>query len=194
MAEGLPKLTAIFIFLILAVVLIAGIIIIFLPSKRSPESSLNSIQETNMKITSSAFDSYQLIPAKYTCDGQDINPPLTIEGIPAKTKSLVLIMDDPDSPSKVWVHWLVWNIDSQTKEIEENSVPAGAVLGMTDFGKPGYGGPCPGSGTHRYSFRIYALDAVLNLEQGSGKTVLEKAMTGHILAQAELIGRYGRNK
>lgn len=194
MAEGLSKLTAIFIFLILAIVLIAGIIIIFLPSKRLPESSLNSIQETNMKITSSAFEAYQLIPAKYTCDGEDINPPLTIEGIPAKAKSLALIMDDPDSPSKVWVHWLVWNINPQTKEIEENSVPSGAILGMTDFGRPGYGGPCPGSGTHRYSFRVYALDNVLDLEQGAGKSALEKTITGHILAQAELIGRYGRTK
>jgi len=193
MDGSLPKLTAIFIFLILVMVLIAGSIVVFLPLK-APKGLSGLISQENMKITSSAFEAYQLVPAKYTCDGEDINPSLVIEGVPAKAKSLVLIMDDPDSPSKVWVHWLVWNIDIQTKEIKENSVPAGAVLGMTDFGRSGYGGPCPGSGTHRYSFRIYALDNVLVLEKGAGKSALEKVMTGHILAQAELIGRYGRTK
>jgi Raf kinase inhibitor-like YbhB/YbcL family protein len=194
MDGSLPKLTAIFIFLILVVVLVAGTLIVFLPSKKSLKTSPNLIQETNMRITSPAFENYQLIPAKYTCDGQDINPVLVIEGVPEKAKSLVLIMDDPDSPSGDFTHWLVWNIDPQTKEIKEDSVPASAVLGMTDFGKPGYGGPCPGSGTHRYFFKLYALDIVLDLKQGAKKSDLEKAMTGHILAQAELIGKYGRTK
>ena len=190
---SLSKITAMFIFLILVLVLIAGSIIIFLPHKSSKVSS-NLISQENMKITSSAFEAYQLIPPKYTCDGEDINPPLTIEGVPAEAKSLVLIMDDPDSPSGNWDHWLVWNINPQTNEIKENSVPVGAILGINDFNKLEYGGPCPGSGTHRYSFRIYALDNVLNLEQGAGKSALEKAMTSHIIGQVELIGKYGCTK
>ena len=190
---NLSKITAMFIFLILILVLIAGSMIAFLPQKL-PKSLSSLISQENMKITSSVFEAYQLIPLKYTCDGEDINPPLTIEGVPAKAKSLVLIVDDPDSPSGNWDHWLVWNIDPQTKEIKENSVPLKAILGTNDFNKLEYGGPCPGSGTHRYSFRVYALDNILNLEKGAGKSALEKAMASHILAQAELIGKYGRAK
>ncbi len=182
------------IFLIIILVLSIGRIILVLPHQRSSKSFSNPNPQENMKIASSVFEAYQLIPPKYTCDGEDINPPLTIEGIPAKAKSLALIVDDPDSPSENWVHWLVWNIDPQTKEIKENSVPLNAVLGINDFNKLEYGGPCPGSGTHRYSFRIYALDNVLNLEQRAGKSALEKAMAGHIIGQAELIGEYGRAK
>ncbi|MFA5084645.1 MAG: YbhB/YbcL family Raf kinase inhibitor-like protein [Candidatus Paceibacterota bacterium] len=183
----------VFIFLILVLILVAGMFFLFFP-KRSPEPSLELVKEINMEIISPAFGNYQAIPKKYTCDGEDISPPLEIRGVPAEAKSLVLIFDDPDSSSGNFTHWLVWNIDVQTKEINENSVPAGAVLGLTDFGQPGYGGPCPGSGVHRYFFRLYALDAVLGLPEGAGKSALEKAMENHILARAELIGRYGRNQ
>ena len=145
-----------------------------------------------MKLTSSAFQHQQRIPAKYTCDGQNINPPLHLTEAPPAGQSLVLIMDDPDAPRGTWVHWTVWNIDPKTSEIPENSVPAGAVQGMTDFRRPGYGGPCPPSGTHRYFFKLYALDTKLNLPAKTDKNALEKAMERHILARTELVGLYSR--
>lgn len=147
-----------------------------------------------MKILSSAFLNNQQIPSKYTCDGENISPPLLFSEIPEDTKSIVLIVDDPDAPSKIWVHWVVFNIDPTTVEIAENSVPKGAVLGMTDFGRPGYGGPCPPSGSHRYFFKLYALDLTLNLPQNSDKKAIEKAMQGHILDSAELVGLYERKR
>ena len=145
-----------------------------------------------MKLTSPAFQHHQRIPVKYTCDAQDINPPLQIAEAPEGAQSLALIMDDPDAPRGTWVHWTVWNIDPTTTEIAENSVPAGAVQGMTDFRRPGYGGPCPPSGTHRYFFKLYALDSKLTLPTKTDKKALEKAMEDHILARAELVGLYSR--
>ena len=145
-----------------------------------------------MKLTSPAFQHQQRIPAKYTCDGQDINPQLQFADVPEAAESLVLIMDDPDAPRGTWVHWTVWNMDPQTSEIAENSTPPGAVQGMTDFRRPGYGGPCPPSGTHRYFFKLYALGAKLNLPAKTDKSALEKAMEWHILARAELVGLYSR--
>jgi len=145
-----------------------------------------------MKLTSSAFEHNQKIPSQYTCDGENINPPLTISDVPQNAKSLVLIMDDPDAPSGDWVHWTAWNIAPQTTEIAENSTPAGAVEGLTSFGKPGYGGPCPPSGEHRYFFKIYALDINLDLTPKNDKRELLQAMEGHILDFAELIGLYSR--
>ncbi|MBI2613366.1 MAG: YbhB/YbcL family Raf kinase inhibitor-like protein [Candidatus Levybacteria bacterium] len=146
-----------------------------------------------MKIVSSAFENNAKIPAKYTCDGENINPPLSFFDVPRDAKSLVLIMDDPDAPSKTWVHWVVYNIDPKTKEILENSVPKGAVLGITDFGKPGYGGPCPPSGVHRYFFKLYALDSLLDLPQESTKTQIGEVMQGHIIDKTQLIGLYGES-
>lgn len=145
-----------------------------------------------MKIASSAFQNNQLMPAKYTCDGDNINPPLTFSDVPQGTKSLVLIVDDPDAPMGTWVHWTVWNIDPTTNEIKENSIPTGTVEGMTSFGKPGYGGPCPPAGTHHYFFKLYALNTTFSLESSSDKSQLEKAMSSHILASAELVGLYSR--
>ena len=142
------------------------------------------------KITSPAFKQKEYVPSKYTCDGIDVNPPLAIEDIPPEAKSLALSVDDPDAPRGTWVHWVVWNISSTTKEIRENAVPEGAVQGMNDFGKQEYGGPCPPSGTHRYFFKIYALDTLLNLRSSTTKAMLESAMKGHILAEAEIIGLY----
>jgi Raf kinase inhibitor-like YbhB/YbcL family protein len=142
-----------------------------------------------LKIKSSAFEHNGLIPRKYTCDGEDVNPPLTIEGIPEGTQSLVLIIDDPDAPMGTWDHWVVWNIPPM-KEIKENTVPG--VEGMNDFRRHSYGGPCPPGGTHRYVFKIYALDAKFNLNANSRKKDLEKAMQGHVLAKGELVGRYSR--
>ncbi len=141
-----------------------------------------------MKISSTAFEHNQTIPVKYTCKGQDINPPLQISDVPSGTKSLVLINDDPDAPGGMWIHWVIFNIAPDTKEIRENSIPG--LQGSNDFGRNDYGGPCPPSGTHRYFYKIYALDTALPLKEGGSKVQVEKAMRGHILAQAELIGLY----
>lgn len=145
-----------------------------------------------LKISSTAFAHNGPIPSKYTCDGADVSPPLAIENVPAGAKSLALIMDDPDAPAGTWVHWVMWSIEPSTKEVRENTVPAGASQGITDFRKAKYGGPCPPSGTHRYFFKLYALDAVLALAPNAGKAAVEAAMKSHILAQTELIGLYTR--
>ena len=145
-----------------------------------------------MKITSPAFADKQMIPQKYTCDGENINPPLQITEVPSNTQSLVLIVDDPDAPSGDWVHWLVWNINPETKLITENESPQGAIQGTNDFGKQNYGGPCPPSGIHHYQFKIYGLDTTLNLSSSSRKKDLETAMANHILDKDMLIGLYQR--
>jgi hypothetical protein len=145
-----------------------------------------------LKITSPVFKDSGAIPKQYTCDGKDVNPPLSIEGVPLQTKSLALIVDDPDAPVGTWVHWVVWNIDPMTKEIKENIVPKGAMQGMNDFKRTSYGGPCPPSGTHRYFFKLYALDTVLSISPSTTKIQLEQAMKGHILEQAQIVGLYKR--
>lgn len=145
-----------------------------------------------MKIQSPAFEQNQPIPAKYTCDGENISPPLVISEVPEGTESLVLICDDPDAPAGTWVHWTLWNIPPHTKEIPENSAPAGASEGTTSFGNTGYGGPCPPSGTHRYFFKLYALDKTLDLPPAASPEQLQEAMEGHILESAELVGLYQR--
>ena len=122
-----------------------------------------------------------------------MNPPIFFSGIPEGSKSLALIVDDPDASSGTWTHWTVWNIAPGTKEIKENSVPERAMQGTTSAGSTGYHGPCPPSGTHRYFFRIYALDAELQLDSNAKMDELNKAMEGHILAQGELMGKYSRN-
>lgn len=147
-----------------------------------------------MKITSSTFENNSPIPSKYTCDGNDFSPPLQFSEVPTEAKSLVLICDDPDAPGETWIHWTAWNIDPKTTQIEEGAVPNGAVQGLTSFGEVGYGGPCPPSGTHRYFFKLYALDNTLKLPYQAGKEDIEKLMVGHILAQAELIGTYSKEK
>jgi hypothetical protein len=142
-----------------------------------------------MKLSSPAFRHNASIPARFTCEGKDVNPALAIEGIPAQAKSLALIVDDPDAPMGTWVHWVVFDIPP-VNAINEHSVPG--RQGNNDFGRLAYGGPCPPSGTHRYVFKLYALDAMLGLEEGISKARLEEAMQGHILAQTELIGLYRR--
>ena len=142
---------------------------------------------SSLKLTSPAFQNNQSIPVKYTCEGKDINPPLMIEGIPVQTKSLALIMDDPDAPMGTWTHWVVFNIPVKS-EITENSIPG--TQGYNSFGRENYGGPCPPSGTHRYFHTIYALDAMPTLKEGISKKDLQMAMKGHILGEAQLIGLY----
>ncbi|MEM2099651.1 MAG: YbhB/YbcL family Raf kinase inhibitor-like protein [Candidatus Bathyarchaeia archaeon] len=143
-------------------------------------------------VTSPAFENGKFIPAKYTCDGYDVNPPLAIDGVPKETKTLVLIVDDPDAPMGTWNHWVVWNILGSTRQIAENTVPG--TEGMNDFGKRSYGGPCPPSGTHRYFFKVYALDVELALKPNSRKRDVEKAMHGHVLAEGALVGLYLRSR
>ncbi len=143
----------------------------------------------SIKVFSSAFASNGSIPGKYTCDGQNINPPLEFESIPEEAESLVLIVDDPDASPKTFTHWIVWNIEPVAK-IEEDSIPG--VEGLNDFKEIGYGGPCPPSGTHRYFFRVYALDKNMDLKAGAGRKYLEKEMIGHIIAEGELMGKYSK--
>lgn len=142
-----------------------------------------------LKVTSSAFKENELIPAAYTCDGKNVSPPLDIEHIPEKAACLAIIVDDPDAPVNIWVHWVVWNIPI-THHIKEHEVHG--IEGINDFQQRKYGGPCPPSGMHRYSFKIYALDTLLNLPVTARKIDLEKAMSGHILAFGELTGLYKR--
>lgn len=146
-----------------------------------------------MKITSSAFQEGANIPSKFTCDGADTSPPLQIADIPSGAKSLALIVDDPDAPGGLFTHWTVWNIPPQTSAVGEGSAPKG-VQGTNDFGKSGYGGPCPPSGTHRYYFKIFALDRELDLPFGAKRGPVNEALKGHVIAQGELMGRYSRNK
>ncbi len=166
-------------------------------SKQAPsqEAKYNGEKEAKkMKIYSEQFADNGMIPARYTADGKDINPPLLIEGVPQEAKSLVLIMDDPDAPMGTWDHWILYNIPPDTKEIAEDSVPEGALVGKNSWGKMEYGGPAPPSGVHRYFFKLYALDVVLDLPPGATKSQVESAMEGHILAQAEWVGKYTRRR
>lgn len=150
-----------------------------------------------MKLSSSAFNEGAMIPATYTCDGVNISPPLQWSDAPAAVKSFALICDDPDAPMGTWVHWVVYNIPPTVSELPEK-VPASDTLadgtrqGINDFRKTGYGGPCPPGGTHRYFFKLYALDALLPVEPGMTKAKLLKAMEGHILAEAQVTGKYKR--
>jgi Raf kinase inhibitor-like YbhB/YbcL family protein len=143
-----------------------------------------------LTISSPAFENEKPIPEKYTCDGEDVNPPLSISDVPAEAKSLVLIVEDPDSPSGLWIHWLVWDIPANTTTIAEDSVPGRE--GLNTDRRHRYGGPCPPSGTHRYFFKVYALDTKLGLLENSTKKDVEKAMRGHMIAQGELMGVYSR--
>ena len=146
-----------------------------------------------MKVTSSAFTEGGNIPSKFTCDGTDTSPPLKIEGVPPEAKALLLILDDPDAPSGLFTHWLAWNIDPKKASIAEGKSPDG-IQGKNDFGKTGYGGPCPPSGSHRYYFRVFAMDQQLSLRAGTRRKEVDSAMKGHVIAQGELMGRYARKK
>lgn len=143
-----------------------------------------------LKVTSEAFENESMIPAKYTCDGTNINPPLNIDDIPEETQCLVLIVEDPYVPVKAWTHWMVWNIPV-THRIKEDEIHG--IEGINDFEQVHYTGPCPDSGTHRYFFKVYALDKILDIPPQIGKPGLEKEISGHIIAFGELIGLYKRN-
>ena len=146
-----------------------------------------------MILESPAFENGSSIPRKYGYKNENLSPPLKISNIPEGTKSLVLIMDDPDAMGavgKVWVHWVLWNISPNTKEIHENSIPVDSIEGKTDFDEIGYGGPAPPDKEHNYIFKLYAIDSMLNLKQGSTKTDVEELMKNHIINETVLEGKY----
>lgn len=153
-----------------------------------------------LKLESQAFKQEAFIPSQHTCEGKDVSPFLSWSGTPAGTKSLALIMDDPDAPVGTWVHWVLYNIPADTSSLSEGvptqeTLPNGAKQGVNDFRKTGYGGPCPPPGApHRYFFKLYALDTELNLPAGSTKQTLLKAMTNHVLAETHLMGKYQRHR
>ena len=154
-------------------------------------------KKVEIVVTSTAFTEGGMIPKEHTCDGGDVSPPLAWTGIPKGTKTLALICDDADAPRGTWVHWVAFNIPSSVKELpakvpSEKTFDGGAKHGVNDFLKLGYGGPCPPAGTHRYYFRLFALDRELALDSGIAKGQLLKAMEGHILAEGQLMGRYKR--
>ncbi len=149
----------------------------------------------DIQVSSKSFLNNQTIPSRYTCDGENISPPLVWSEVPDKTRSIAIICDDPDAPSGDWVHWLIYNIDPNINELPEN-IPLKRIIdgntrqGINDFGKTGYGGPCPPSGNHRYFFRLFALDTVLDLKENAKKKDLLNAMKNHVVAEGELIGLY----
>jgi Raf kinase inhibitor-like YbhB/YbcL family protein len=145
-----------------------------------------------MQLHSSAFEEGGMIPSKYTCDGDNSSPPLSISGLPTGAKTLALVLEDPDAPNGTWVHWTLWNLPTETSSLPEGSIPSSAVEGVTSFGKPGYGGPCPPDGTHHYIFTLYALDTALSITSYTDRAGLGTAMQGHVLAQATLTGLYAK--
>lgn len=149
-------------------------------------------QKTDMTLTSPAFADGQTIPVKYTCSGQNINPSLMVSKVPNSTKSLAMVVDDPDAPRGTFTHWIMWNIPPDTVQIPENSSFPGATEGLNDAGKSGYTGPCPPSGEHRYFFTLYALDTIIGLNGQAKKSNLEAAMKGHVISKTTLIGRYAK--
>src|SRR5437660_1714684 len=161
----------------------------------TPAATTKGEDKMTLKLTSTAFDEGGMIPARYTCDGENVSPPLAWSGVPTGTKTLALVADDPDAPRGTWTHWLIYQIPATEKGLPEN-VPArdtldsGARQGANDFKKTGYGGPCPPTGTHRYFFKLYALDTDLTLPPGATKDQLLKALENHIVAQGQLMGRY----
>lgn len=182
--------------IIILIIVITAVIAAFKLS--SDKIGQRNIMDTESKkissltLTSPAFERNKSIPSKYTCDGININPPLKISGVSEKTKSLVLIMDDPDAPVGIWDHWIKWNIPASATLIFEGQEPEG-VSGKGTSGNLTYVGPCPPSGEHRYFFKLYTLDTKLDLPEGSNKKETGNAMQGHILQQTELVGLYKRN-
>jgi Raf kinase inhibitor-like YbhB/YbcL family protein len=166
--------------------------------KPTPELAADGQALPTFEMSSAAFPAEGDIPQPYTCDGADISPPLEWAAPPQGTQSLALIADDPDAPSKTWVHWVLYDLPPDQRALAEGvpqqeNLPEGGLQGKNDFKKVGYGGPCPPKGKpHRYYFRLYALDTKLGLSPGATKSQVLEAMAGHVLAQAELMGRYGR--
>jgi Raf kinase inhibitor-like YbhB/YbcL family protein len=186
--------TNILILVLILILIILGSFAFLLSKKEKPKETPEEITlpPSTLSLKSQAFEDQGFIPSKYTCDGEDINPPLLIENVPQEAKSLVLVMQDPDAPRGTFLHWLLWNIPPETKEISEGKIPPGAVEGKNDFGKIGYGGPCPPSGTHHYVFTLYALSRKLDFPQDLSWSDFKTLINQHILAQAKLTGLYSR--
>lgn len=181
-------------------ILLAFSVVILLSDRLSEDLYIQAFAEVGgkkMVLRSSAFNDGDMIPRKYTCDGSNISPPLTWSGVPAGAKSIALICDDPDAPRGTFVHWVVFNIPPSSSGLREGlpnekTLQDGSKQGLNDFRRIGYGGPCPPSGTHRYYFKLYALDVELDLDPGATKKELLNAMEGHVLAEATLMGKYRR--
>ncbi len=156
-------------------------------------------KKMDIKLTSTAFADNGIIPSKYTCDGINVSPPLSWRTDAQGIKSFVLVCDDPDAPAGDWAHWIIYDMPANVREIREDcnanrNLPDGAQMGINDFHKIAYGGPCPPSGTHRYHFKIYAVDKILHLKAGAPKREVLEAMDKHIIAEGLLIGKYKRSK
>ncbi len=165
------------------------------PLPPQPPSTPSPGNKAEIKVVSVAFKEGQPIPRQYTCDGVNISPPLEWSGVPKTARTIAIIADDPDAPSGTWVHWVLYNLPAENIGFVENlpateNLKAGGFQGKNDFGKIGYGGPCPPSGSHRYVFKVYAVDAELTLKAGATKAEVEKAMEGHVTAQGQLIWTY----
>ena len=183
--------------LVMIIMIIASVSVSCKTEKAEKGAAGKGKEKVVFMLTSTAFKHEGMIPTQYTCDSADISPQLAWSNVPESTKSFALICDDPDAPSGDWVHWVMFNIPAETRELKEKVasdtvLPNGARHGITDFRKYGYGGPCPPRGTHRYFFKLYALDSMLTLTDKVTKKDLLEAMKGHILGQAELMGKYSR--
>jgi len=151
-----------------------------------------------IEVRSSAFGEGERIPSEFTCDGANVSPPIVWSGIPPHTQSIAIIVDDPDVPSGDWAHWVIYDLPPSLMGIQAGApasekLPAGGIQGRTNFGRIGYGGPCPPKGAHRYFFKVYTLDAMLHLKSGATKKELLEAMRGHVLGEGALMGRYERS-
>ncbi len=171
--------------------------VLFLLNSYQLEQQYIKEEDMTIQLTSPAFEEGGMIPSKYTCDGANVSPPLKWTSVPEGTKSFAIICDDPDAPAGTWVHWVIYNIPANIRELPENVRPSwklsdGTLQGKNDFGKAGYGGPCPPGGIHRYYFKIYALSDMLNVKEGLTKADLLKAMKGYVLGEGQLMGRYKR--
>lgn len=184
--------------IIIVIVIVLGFAVFLLIGVPSSNNGVAPLEPNtpskimSLQLSSPAFADSASIPEKYTCDEADVNPPLIIEGVPEGTQSLVLIVHDPDAPAGDWVHWVLANIPPETTIIDEDAVPEGTIQGMTSFGESNYGGPCPPSGTHRYQFRLYALDTIFKLTSETTREDLESLMEGHIIDETLLTGVYER--
>jgi Raf kinase inhibitor-like YbhB/YbcL family protein len=169
-------------------------IVLFLVGCKSdtPAPAAEGGNDMAIQVTSSAFAEGGAIPRIYTCDDQNVSPPLAWTGVPGNAVSLAVIMDDPDAPAGIWVHWVLYNLPANLTSLEQGK-NGGGTEGKNDFNRTGYGGPCPPRGSnHRYTIKVYALDRLLDLKAGATKAQVESALRGHILAQGQLMGRYGR--
>lgn len=162
------------------------------PTQSSVQTASPSAQNINTEITSTSFEHNQLIPARFTCDGLNISPPLTITNVPSGTVSLALSVRDPDAPAGTFTHWVVWNINPKSTRLPERAALPGATQGTNDGNRVGYTGPCPPSGTHHYIFTVHALDSKINLTRDATYPEFQKALQGHVVSQGELIGLYSR--